>query len=400
MEAAVQRLLAAVSRGERVCVWGDFDVDGQTATTVLVAALRELGGVVDFHIPVRARESHGVNLPELKRIIREGAELILTCDTGIAAHDPVDYARSQGVRRDRHRPSRPAGSSCPTPWRSSTRSCSRRITRWRRFPGWGWPTNWPRHCLPLASRAKKEGDALLDLVALGVVADLAVQSRDTRFLLQRGLERLRNTERLGLQVLMDLAEVNQERLSEEHIAFVLAPRLNALGRLSDANAAVEFLTTNDLSRARILATDLEGLNARRKLLTDQVFEGALAQIERDPGLLERAALVLSHAAWPAGVIGIVASRLVERFDRPVVLIAAPPGELARGSARSVPGCNISAAIADQGELLESYGGSPDGGRALQSPPNVFRISGRACPAASRRSWPRRLMSRGCRSTDI
>jgi len=357
MEAAVQRLLAAVSRGERVCVWGDFDVDGQTATTVLVSALRELGGVVDFHIPVRARESHGVNLPELKRIIREGAELILTCDTGIAAHDPVDYARSQGVDvivTDHH--------DLPDELPDALAIINPKLLPadhpLAALPGVGVAYELSLALFAAGKLAKKEKDALLDLVALGVVADLAVQSRDTRFLLQRGLERLRNTERLGLQVLMDLAEVNQERLSEEHIAFVLAPRLNALGRLSDANAAVEFLTTNDLSRARILATDLEGLNARRKLLTDQVFEGALAQIERDPGLLERAALVLSHAAWPAGVIGIVASRLVERFGRPVVLLAAPPGELARGSARSLPGCNISAAIADQGELLESYGGHP------------------------------------------
>jgi single-stranded-DNA-specific exonuclease len=195
-------------------------------------------------------------------------------------------------------------------------------------------------------------------VALGIVADVAVQTGDTRYLLQRGLQALRRTGRLGLRVLMETAELNPEWLTEEHIGFVLGPRLNALGRLADANVAVELLTTQDLTRARILATELEGLNARRKLLCDQVTQAAQAQIERDPALLEAGALVLSHPSWPAGVIGIVAGRLAERYHRPTVLIATPPGELGRGSARSVEGCNVSAAIAAHGDMLESFGGHP------------------------------------------
>jgi single-stranded-DNA-specific exonuclease len=198
----------------------------------------------------------------------------------------------------------------------------------------------------------------LDLVALGIVADVAVQIGDTRYLLQRGLEALRHTGRVGLQVMMEIAELNPDWLTEEHIGFVLGPRLNALGRLADANVAVELLTTHDLGRVRILATELEGLNAHRKLLTDQVFQAAQAQIERDPSLLEDGALVLNHRSWPAGVIGIVASRLAERHGRPTVLIATPPGELGRGSARSVEGCNITAAIAAHGEMLASFGGHP------------------------------------------
>jgi single-stranded-DNA-specific exonuclease len=198
----------------------------------------------------------------------------------------------------------------------------------------------------------------LDLVALGIVADVAVQTGDTRYLLQRGLDALRHTERVGLQVMIEVAELNPAWLTEEHIGFVLGPRLNALGRLADANVAVEFLTTDDLARARILATELEGLNGRRKLLCDQVARAAESQIERDPSLLEHGALVLNHPSWPPGVIGIVAGRLAERYRRPTVLISTPPGELGRGSARSVSGCNISAAIAAHGEMLESFGGHP------------------------------------------
>jgi len=207
--------------------------------------------------------------------------------------------------------------------------------------------------------SRPEGAAqYLDLVALGIVTDVAVQTGDTRYLLQRGLEALRHTERLGLQVMMEVAELTPDWLTEEHIGFVLGPRLNALGRLADANVAVEFLTTDDLARARILATEMEGLNARRKLLCDQVTQAAEAQIARDPSLLEYGALVLSHPSWPAGIIGIVAGRLAERYRRPALLIATPPGELGRGSARSVKGCNISAAIAAHGDMLASFGGHP------------------------------------------
>ncbi|MEA3341924.1 MAG: DHHA1 domain-containing protein, partial [Chloroflexota bacterium] len=154
------------------------------------------------------------------------------------------------------------------------------------------------------------------------------------------------------------AELDPDRLTGEHIGFQLAPRLNSLGRLADATVAVEFLTTGDLSRARILASEMDGLNARRKLLCDQVFQGAQAQLERDPSLLEHRALVLSHPDWPAGIVGIVAGRLAERYNRPTILIAAPPGELARGSARSVEGCDINAAIAVQGDMLHGFGGHP------------------------------------------
>ena len=165
-------------------------------------------------------------------------------------------------------------------------------------------------------------------------------------------------ERPGLVALMEKAELDPTWLSEEHIGFVLGPRLNAAGRLADANACVDLLTTDDIGRARILAADLEALNARRKLLCNQVEQGAEAQIARDPSLLEGGALVLANPAWPAGIIGIVASRLVERYGKPTILIASPPGEVARASARSVAGVNITAALAAHADLLVNFGGHP------------------------------------------
>ena len=360
LQAAVGRLESAIHGGETICVWGDFDVDGQTATTLLVSALRGLGGVVVYHIPVRASESHGVDLPALERILEQhsldGSGVLLTCDTGISAHPAVEYAQSRGVDvivTDHHDlpPTLPPASALVNP---KLLPSSHPMSS---LPGVGVAFKLAEALYDLAGK-KDACDAFLDLVALGIVADLALQTGEARFLLQRGLQVLRLAQRPGLRVLMELAELNPTWLSEEHISFVLAPRLNSLGRLADANPVVEFLTTQDEGRARLLALEMEALNARRKLLTDQVFQAALGQVENEAELREQSGLVLSHPAWPAGVIGIVASQLVERFGKPVVLISAPPGELARGSARSVEGVNITAAIAAQAEMLAGFGGHP------------------------------------------
>jgi single-stranded-DNA-specific exonuclease len=203
-----------------------------------------------------------------------------------------------------------------------------------------------------------ETDQFLDLVALGTVADLATLTGDCRYLVQRGLALLREQPRPAIKSILEQAEVKEAFLTEEHISFVLAPRLNSIGRLDDANPMVEFLTSNDPQLLQRMAIFLEGLNGKRKLLCEQVFQGAQAQINRDPSLLETPALVLSHPQWPAGVIGIVASRLVDLYHRPVLLIAAPPGQNGRGSARSIEGINITSAIAANQQLLLGFGGHP------------------------------------------
>ncbi len=356
LDRAVERLREEIRGHRTICVWGDFDVDGETATTLLVSTLEELGAVVRFYIPHRQRESHGVHLSSLKRLIGEGVELVLTCDTGVTAHEAIAYAQAQGVDvvvTDHHDlpPALPEAHAVVNPKMLPATHPLRQL------PGVGCAYKLAE---ALYDRAGRPGDVAqhLDLVALGIVADVAVQVGDTRYLLQRGLELLRHTQRPGLQVMIETAGINPQWLTEEHIGFGLGPRLNALGRLADANVAVEFLTTQDLTRARTLATEMEGLNAQRKLLANQVTQGALAQIERDPSLLEYGALVLSHPSWPGGVLGIVAGRLAQRYGRPAILIATPRDGLARGSARSVAGCNISAAIAAHREMLVSFGGHP------------------------------------------
>ena len=223
-----------------------------------------------------------------------------------------------------------------------------------------------------------------DLAAFGIIADVALLRGDTRRLAQLGLAALRTTERTGLQALFESGELDPTNLTEDHVAFGIAPRLNAAGRLADAGPCVELLTTHDRTVARIIAADLEALNARRKFLTDRVTQEAEAQIREDRSLLDHAALVLESPYWPAGIIGIVASRLVDRYGRPVVLIstadAAEGGSavtgVGRGSARSVEGVDISAAITACQELLLAFGGHPMAA-GLAIPPDrigAFRIA--------------------------
>ena len=356
LPVAASGIERAVGQGEPICVWGDFDVDGQTATTLLVETLRDIGGDVRYYIPIRETESHGVHLPVLERLIGEGVRLFVTCDTGITAHDAVAFARSYQVDiivTDHHDlpPEPPDAFAILNPKMLAVDHPLYTL------PGAGCAYKLAEALYARAGRAGEE-EKHLDLLALGIVADVATQTGDTRYLLQRGLEALRRTERLGLRVMMENAELNPQWLTEEHIGFALGPRLNALGRLADANVAVEFLSTADPTRARTIASMLEGLNARRKMMTDNVLQGAIKQIEQDRSLLDNAALVLSSPHWPAGIIGIVASRLVELYGKPTVLIAEMPGGLARGSARSVEHCNITQAIAAHRELLAGFGGHP------------------------------------------
>jgi single-stranded-DNA-specific exonuclease len=357
LSLAVDRLCRAIDENEQIAIWGDFDADGQTATALLLGSLRAMGADVLFHIPAR-QEGHGLHSQGMERLIAEGSRLILTCDTGVTAHAAVTQANALGAHvivTDHH----VLGEHLPP---------ALAVVNPHRLPvghplatlaGVGVAYQLARALDPVVA------DGALDLVALGLVADVTELVSDARYLVQRGLEALRRTVRPGLQAIFESAELRPEGITEEHIGFVLGPRFNALGRLADAHQGVELLTTQDRTRARILATEVEGLNARRQWLTKQVTDAALAQVERNPSQLDDYhALVLSDPTWPGGVIGIVAGRLAERFAKPTVLIVAPPGEIARGSGRSVPGVDLIAALTDcaasvaDAPLLHSFGGHP------------------------------------------
>jgi single-stranded-DNA-specific exonuclease len=354
LDKAVDRLQKAILSGERIGVWGDFDVDGQSSTTLLVSGLRRLGADVVFYIPVRGRESHGVALPSLQSFLERGVKLLLTCDTGITAHDAVELAALRGVETiitDHHilPPELPPAFAVVNPQRLK-----------QEHPLWplcgvGCAYKVIEELYRRANRLE-ELEQDLDLIALGTIADVALLDGDNRCLVQRGLMSMRNKPRAALRAMLSSSNGSTGNLNEETISFLLAPRLNAIGRLGDANSIVDFLTTTDEVFAAEFAAQLEALNNRRKLLTDQVLQGALAQIDRDPDQRDAPVLILSHPAWPGGVLGIAASCLVELYNRPAILLANPPGEPARGSCRSVAGIQITAALAENQDLLLGYGG--------------------------------------------
>ena len=347
IDRAVERLKRAISDKERILIWGDFDVDGQTATALLYSALGRMGARVAYHVPNRFSEGHGIHSPTLKSKLVGGVDLVLTCDTGVGAHEAVEICTGRGVDviiTDHHAlpENLPKAAAVVNPQRLPEGHALREL------PGVG-------VAYKLIEALGDDTDDLLDLVALGIVADVMAQVDDTRYLLQRGLAQLRETKRLGIRAILERAEIAAAELNEGHIGFAIAPRLNALGRLEDANPAVDLLTTDDWPRARVLAQALESANERRKYLSNQVYHSAIAQIEAEPWLLDYAALVLSHEDWHSGVIGIVASRLAEEFGTPTVLLAVPD-ETARGSARSVAGVDITGALGQVSGLLRRYGG--------------------------------------------
>jgi len=358
-----ERIQQAIREGERILVWGDFDVDGQTSTALLVSALTGLGAAVEFHIPIREKESHGIRPDVLQPYIDDGIGLLLTCDTGIASVDAVALAQAAGVDvvvTDHHDlpATLPAALALINPKFHQKDEADHPL---RGLPGVGVAFKLVEFLYTEAGRAP-ELEQFLDLVALGIVADLAVQEDDSRYLLQRGLEVLRKTPRPGLQELMKSGRVEAEFLNDEDIGFQIGPRLNAVGRLADANVSVTLLTTADPTTAAEIAAQLERLNEERRFQTQVVFDSAIAEIERDQSLLQYAALVMANDHWHQGVIGIVASRLVEEYGKPTILFATTEAttedRVARGSARSVEGYHITEAIAAQGELLLGFGGHP------------------------------------------
>ncbi|NKB67445.1 MAG: single-stranded-DNA-specific exonuclease RecJ [Candidatus Latescibacteria bacterium] len=350
MDRAVETLVQM--RDRRICVWGDFDADGQTATALLVEGLQALGWDALYHIPLR-RDGHGLNEKDLRQIHSQGAELVLTCDCGTGDHSAIAAAMALGlavVITDHHELD---AEMPPVP-----------VVNPRRLP-----RDHPRihasgagtaHALleALGQRLDRSevADSGLDLAALGTVADMVPLLGDNRHLVQRGLGRLFYRPRPGVAQLLRVAGQAAPELADTRpISFGLAPRLNACGRLDQARIGVDLLLAGSAAEGRTLAEKLEQLNAERRRLSAQV-EGQAEELAARTRGAEEPVLLLHHPQWHPGVLGVVANRLNQRYGRPVVLMSTPPGEQARGSARSVPGIHIQRLLADQGDLLVRSGG--------------------------------------------
>ncbi|HVI19540.1 MAG TPA: single-stranded-DNA-specific exonuclease RecJ, partial [Gaiellales bacterium] len=341
MSAACDRILAAIERGDRICVHGDYDADGICATALAVLVLRSLGAEVGWHLPSRFEEGYGVGAQALERLAGEGVKLVVTVDCGITATAEVARARELGmdvIVTDHHRPA------------DELPDCLRVCTRPSDYPfpelcGTGVVLKLAEALYARSGRDRDQLDQHLDLVALATVADVVPLLDENRGLVRAGLRRMARTAKPGLRALMAAARIDRTRVAAGDLGFRLGPRINAAGRLGHPGVALDLLLTDDDDRARELAAKLESLNRRRQSVEEEILELAAEQVEaRDAAWRERRAYVLASPDWHEGVIGIVASRLVERFNRPVVLIAGSE-EHWKGSGRSTSAFDLHGALA-------------------------------------------------------
>jgi single-stranded-DNA-specific exonuclease len=349
MREACEAIRQAVTDGKQICVHGDYDADGICATALAILVLRELGADVTWHLPSRFEEGYGLRRETLTKLAEEGCGLVLTVDCGITAVEEVAHARALGIDvvvTDHHRP----GEELP--------DCPIVATR---------PSDYPFPELCGTGVVYKLGQALLgpesdvlarhlDLVALATISDVVPLVDENRALAQAGLRALARTQKPGLRALMKTARVDPARVDEGAVGFRLAPRINASGRLCRPEAALELLLTEDSDTAGRLAHELEELNRERQQVEDRILRSAVSKVEEWPeAKRRRRGYVLADEDWHEGVIGIVASRLVERFHRPVVLIAGTDGEW-KGSGRSTSAFDLHGGLAACASHLERFGG--------------------------------------------
>jgi single-stranded-DNA-specific exonuclease len=367
MASIVERVLAKVGDGGQITVHGDFDVDGVCATAILVGALRELGAECDWLIPDRIADGYGLTAANIERLAARGTSLLITVDCGIASVEEVALAHSLGmdvVVTDHHQPGdqlpdcpilHPALDNYPFEHLCGTAVAWKLACALREGSGMGSP----------GSRSRGvPGDPMpdpsildLDLVALATVADVVPLVGENRSVVRRGLAEAQRAGRLGLRALLEAARCEPTTLDESDLGFKLAPRINAAGRLYRADAGVELFLTEDEKRAATIAAELNRANAERRTTEREVADAAEAARRELPERLRNGAgLVLAGGEWHPGVIGIVASRLVERHHRPVVAISLESDGSGRGSGRSIPGFDLLAALEACSEHLERFGG--------------------------------------------
>ncbi len=357
---AVERVRGALSRNERIRIYGDYDCDGITGSALMLKALRDMEADVDFRLPHRMRDGYGLNMAAVEEAVADGVDLLITVDCGVTARAEVGRARELGldvIITDHHQPSGalPPALAVVNPWVQDA------SYPYPHLAGVG-------VCYQLC-RAISGSDMLreLDLVALGTVADMVPLTGENRILVAAGLEQLRRAPRQGLIALAEEAGVNLAEATEQELAFSLGPRLNAPGRLGDATSMVDLLLTTESRRAKDLARECEIKNAlRRKMLEDTVARAQLS-LETDAESLDRGCLVLWGQAWHRGILGLVASRIVEQYRRPTFVLAPDPDQpaLLRGSGRSIEGFSLLDALRECDDLLENYGGhDPAAGLSL------------------------------------
>lgn len=361
MEQAVERIIRAITTKEKILVYGDYDVDGTNGTALLWTFLKYLGGNVEYYIPHRIKEGYGLSTPGIDQANESGVSLLIAVDCGITAVKQVAYARKLGIEVivcDHHEPGDelpdaaavldPLKPTCQYPYKYLC-GCAVALKLVQALT---------LHEV-IAARLDRDPDEIirsyLDLVTLATTADIVSLTGENRALVKLGLEHINTNPRTGIQALIETSGLKPGRITSGQIVFVIAPRINAVGRLGNAMRAVELLTCDSYARALELAQVFEEENRNRRKIDEDTFLEAQEIVEKYLSMENDSAIVLHEETWHAGVIGIVASRLVERYYRPTIMMTTVDG-VAKGSARSVAGFNIYQALKRCEDKLLQFGG--------------------------------------------
>jgi single-stranded-DNA-specific exonuclease len=352
MDFAVNRIREAINRQEPILIFGDYDADGVSSTTVLMLTLRDLGANVQYYIPNRFTEGYGPNEPAFRRAAENGIKLIITVDTGISAINEAAIAKEIGldlIITDHHEP----GPVLPEALAIIHPKLPDSVYPFRELAGVG-------VAFKLAHALYGEvPEHLLEIAVIGTIADLVSLKDENRLIAKKGLEKLKVTKNKGLKAILKVAGVDSQSINEETIGFSLAPRINAVGRLESADMAVELLLTDEPNEAEALAQEMDELNKTRQSIVNSITLEAIEEVERNYPIDSNSVLVIGKEGWNAGVIGIVASRLVEKFYRPTIVLSFDKEKgLAKGSARSISGFDLFKNLSECRDILPHFGGHP------------------------------------------
>lgn len=354
MEVAVERLREAVVGNQRVFIYGDYDVDGITSVSLLYLVLAQLGVQVSYYIPDRLNEGYGLSSAGILEAHKRDANLLISVDCGITGLDEVEQARELGIDVivcDHHEPGSelPPATAILDPKR---KDCT---YPFKELAGVGVTYKFAQGLVHLLGLDSSLVDRYIDYVAIGSSADIVPLVGENRILTKIGLQRLNPSDKVGIQALLEASGLRGKTIGTGQIVFVLAPRINAVGRMGDAERAVRLLTTDNVQQARNIAAILESENRNRKNVDEDTFRQAVVQVENEHDPETDRTLVLHRQGWHSGVIGIVASRVVEKYYRPTILISVEDG-VGKGSARSIRGFDIYLALNKCRDLMLSFGG--------------------------------------------
>lgn len=355
MEKACQRIIYAQKNNEKITVYGDYDVDGITSTTVLVSFLRKHGITADYYIPDRLEEGYGINMSAIEKIAASGTKLIITVDCGITANAEIERAKELNmdvIVTDHHecKETLPAASVILNPKQPE---CT---YPFKKLAGVGVVFKLVQALtLTMKYHLKELYDEYLDLVAIGTVADVMALEGENRIIVKKGLALIPYTANKGIKAICELAEINTNNINTSTIGFMIAPRINAAGRMGDPKCAVELLLAQDDGIAHRYAEVLIEENRERQETEQSILDDALAEIKSNPSYKDDYVLVLSHHGWHHGIIGIVASKISEKFSKPAILISTDEG-IGKGSGRSIKAFNLFNALENSKDFLIKFGG--------------------------------------------